>query len=113
MVTKVKRQECLEKYPKFPQIFSEDKFYYPHVLCEYILVLPIVSINAYSAELSQQITLLIDHLGLDSLIFLGDYKTAWLRQDNDYKPAKMALEYLKAQNVGVRFNGGIKVSNNR
>ena len=110
MITKIKRQECLEKYPKFPQIFSEDEFYYPQVLREYVLVLPVVPINTYSAKLSQQFTLLIEHLGLDSLIFLGDYKTAWLRQDNDFKPAKKALEYLKKQGIGVRFKGGIKVS---
>jgi hypothetical protein len=110
MIAKIKRQECLEKYSKFPQIFNEDEFYYPKLIREYVLVLPIVSVDKYSSKLSQQFTLLVDYLGLDSLIFLGDYKTAWLRQDNDFKPAKKALEYLKMQGIGVRFNGGIEVS---
>jgi hypothetical protein len=58
----------------------------------------------------KQFTFLVSYLGLNSLIFLGEYKMARLMQDNDYKPAKEALEYLKKQNIGIRFNGGIEVS---
>jgi hypothetical protein len=57
MIAKIKRQECLEKYSKFPQIFNEDEFYYPKLIREYVLVLPIVSVDKYSSKLSQQFTL--------------------------------------------------------
>jgi hypothetical protein len=39
------------------------------------------------------------------LIILGDWNTPWLRQTNDYAPAKEALEYL-SKSVDSSFNGG-------
>ncbi len=59
MIAKIKRRECLEKYQKFPQVFNVDESYYPKVISEYVLVLPITSVDKYSSKLAQQFTLLI------------------------------------------------------
>lgn len=46
----------------------------------------------------------------NSLIFLGDTTSPWLYQQNDYQPVKEAQEYLSANGIGKRFNGGIQTT---
>ena len=110
MIAKVKRLDCLRKYAKFPQIYNESDFFYPKAFYCYTFTLPRTSINVYVKKLSQQFTQLIELLKFDTLIFLDDYKMPWRGQDNEYKPAKRALQYLIEQNVGKRFNGGLEVN---
>lgn len=50
-----------------------------------------------------------EDLDFKSLIFLGDTKTAWLYQENNYKPVEEAQQFLKDQKVGKKFNGGLQI----
>ncbi len=40
-----------------------------------------------------------------NLMVLGDWATPWLHQDNDYKPVKETLDWLKTQ-IDTEFDGG-------
>ncbi len=111
MINKIKRQDCLKAYSKFPQCFPEkDDFFYPKISQSYTLTLSSKTINVHVRKLSKELVDLIQLLRFDCLIFLGDYKTPWLYQDNNYKPVERAIEYLKEKKVGRRFNGGFEVN---
>ena len=110
MFTKIKRHKALEIYPKFPQSnnFTEE-FVYPKVYSNFILSLQAKSAKGHTKTLSKEVKKLCNNLNFSDLIFLGDTKTAWLYQENDYKPAKDAYDFLIENNIGKRFNGGLKV----
>jgi hypothetical protein len=67
-------------------------------------------IPAYIDNLSDTIVAFADRLHWQAVVFLLDYSTPWLHQDNDYKPVKEALDYLKSKGVDAHFNGGFKAS---
>lgn len=67
-------------------------------------------IDNYIDKLADTIVALSDRLNWKAVIFLLDYSTPWLYQDNDYKPVKNALAYLKHIGVDSNFNGGFKAS---
>lgn len=115
MLSKVSRQKCLNDYPVFPlrsydYKTDEEEFFYPQVFKSYILTLSSKSYNGHIKVLGTELTRWTKELDSDSLIFLGDVELAWLNQENDYKPAKEAQEYLIHNNIGKRFNGAIRVS---
>lgn len=114
MLIKIKRQDCLDKYPKFPlRWYDETKeevvHFYPFVHRSYILTLPSKSIKGHIKLLGSELTKMINALDFDSLIFLGDTNSAWLSQDNDFRPVKEALHFLADNKVGKRFNGALQV----
>jgi hypothetical protein len=114
MLTKIRRQNCLDKYQTFPlrscdRNDDEEKFFYPEVFKTYILTLPSKSFKGHAKALGIEVTKLVKVLHADSLIFLGDTETPWLHQDNDYKPVKEAQEYLTVNKVSKRFNGALQV----
>jgi hypothetical protein len=114
MLTKIKRQHCLDQYTTFPlRSYDYDKdeedFYYPPVYKSYILTLPSRTFKGHVKALGTELTKLTKAFQSDTLIFLGDTDTPWLYQDNDYKPVKQAQDYLTTNNVGKRFNGALQV----
>jgi hypothetical protein len=110
MLTKISRKETLENYPKFPQSNNlTEEFIYPKVHSTFILTLQAKSVRGHTKKLSIELKRLCKILDFSNLLFLGDTKTAWLYQDNDYKPAKGAYNFLVDNNISKRFNGGLKV----
>jgi hypothetical protein len=114
MLIKIKRQECLDKYPKFPQAWynylKEDiEYFYPNAFDNFVLTLESKSFKGHSKLLGIELTKLINLIGYNNLIFLGDANTAWLYQDSDYKPVKEALQFLTDNRIGKKFNGAIQI----
>ncbi|MHA4808402.1 hypothetical protein ACX0G9_09850 [Flavitalea flava] len=111
MFKKIARKACLAQYPKFPWTdHRHDNYFFPKARCGYILMLSSNSINRHAKNLATETVNLVQLLGVESLIFLGDTKTPWLYQQNDYKPANLALVYLFEKKVGSKFNGGFEIS---
>jgi hypothetical protein len=116
MLIKIKRQDCLNKYPSFPlrgynYDKEEEEFFYPKVFKSYVLTLPSKSFKGHIKQLGTELLKLTRQLGYDNLVFLGDTQLAWLHQENDYKPAKEAQQYLVDNKIGKRFNGALQVDN--
>jgi len=114
MLIKINRQDCLDKYSKFPlswydELKEEIDHTYPQVHYSYILTLPSKSFSHHIKLLGGKLAKLLDAFGFETLIFLGDTDTAWLFQDSNYKPVKKALNFLKDNKVGKRFNGALQV----
>lgn len=72
--------------------------------------LPHATLEAYLENLSNAVSELSDKLQWKSVIFLLDYPTPWLDQDNDYEPVKKALTYLKRLGVDKKFTGGFSAT---
>ncbi len=107
---KIARKTAYAKCPKFPHSDNKSEtFYFPKSYKDGALIVGAKTPIAYSKELSVAFSKLITNLGIENLVFLGDTKTPWLNQENDYKPVKEALQYLKDSNVGGRFNGALKI----
>ena len=114
MLIKISRQNCLHEYPVFPTrdydpVKDEEVYFYPTVHKHYILTLSSKSFKGHVKQLALQVLKLTTELGSDKLAFLGDTGLPWLSQDNDYKPAKEAQQYLLENKVGKRFNGALEV----
>ncbi|WP_276503587.1 hypothetical protein [Terrimonas pollutisoli] len=114
MLNKIKRQDCLDKYPKFPlrwydEIKEDLDYSYPEVYYSYVLTIPSKFLKGHIKLLGSELTVIANALGFDTLIFLGDTNVAWLSQNNDFKPAKDALQFLTDNKVGKRFNGALQV----
>jgi len=114
MLTKIRRQDCLEKYQVFPlrsynEERDEEEFFSPKTYKSYILTLPSKSFKGHIKLLATELTNLTERLPSTTLLFLGDNELPWLHQDNDYKPAKEAQQYLASHKVGKRFNGALQV----
>lgn len=67
-------------------------------------------IDQYLNNLGNGLENLNKQLDWQSTIFLLDYPTPWLSQDNDYEPVKKALDYLKSIGVTDDFTGGFKAN---
>ena len=110
MIT-IKRKDCLAQYPLFPISDNErEEFFYPKTCKNYILTVTAKTLNGHVKQLGKNIAALARNTNATSLVFLGDYKRAWRYQENDYKHARAALQYLEDNGIGKRFNGGIEVS---
>lgn len=115
MLTKINRAKCLAKYPNFPQfIYNETTGDYepvhPDTFDFFILTLPAKTLNGHLNGLIKSLVKVIELMDYPHLTFLGDFKTAWRYQDNDYPPVQHALQYLIDNGVGKRFNGALQVS---
>jgi len=114
MITKINRQIALNKYPAFPtrgydMVNDEDIFHYPKVHSTIILTLNSKSFRGHINTLATEIINFVKQLDSQYLVFLGDTKTAWLSQKNEYRPANEARQFLVDNNVGQRFNGALQV----
>ena len=116
MLIKINRQDCLKKYPSFPvrsynHEKDEEAFFYPKVFKSYILTLTSKTFKGHIRQLGTELLKLINQLGYDKIIFMGDTELAWLHQDNEYKPVKEAQQYLIDNKIGKLFNGALQVEN--
>jgi hypothetical protein len=114
MLIKINRQDCLKKYPTFPlssydYAKDEEAFFYPKVFKSYILTLSSKTFRGHIRQLGNKLKELTEVLNFAALLFLGDTELPWLHQDNDYKPAKEAQQYLTENKIGKRFNGALQV----
>ena len=118
MLTKIKRQDCLGKFPIFPQreydkSNDEEVIFYPKIHSLYWLKLESKSSIGLAKKLATEITSLFAKLNIDKLIFLGDTKYPWITklsaERTDYKLLTNALTYLTKNKIGRRFNGAIEV----
>lgn len=114
MITKVNRKLCLEKYPSLPSLIwvkskkDYDEFY-PDFYDFFILKISGKSFETKIKRLGKEMKNVFAKMGCKDLTFLGDMNTPWLYRDNDYKPAKLAVDYLKENKLGKKFNGALKV----
>jgi hypothetical protein len=72
--------------------------------------LPFAEIYDYAESLSEAMVTLAEKLEWQAVIFLLVYPTPWLRQENNYKPVKKALDHLKSIGITNDFTGGIKAN---
>ena len=72
--------------------------------------LPYAEIDDYAQSLAKSIVILSEKLGWESVIYLPVYRMPWLGQQNDYKPVKRAINYLKSIGTTDDFAGGFKVN---
>jgi hypothetical protein len=118
MLTKIKRQDCLSKFPKFPQrdydkSSDEEGFFYPKIQSLYWLKLESKSSRGLTSLLATEITSLFKKLNINKLVFLGDTKRPWISRLSaeriNYRPFTDAATYLTENKIGKRFNGAIEV----
>jgi len=111
MYKKINRKECLDQYPIFPQSDNRNEvFFFPKIYRRYVLMLSSKTIKRHAKNLAAEVSDLIEYLKADCLIFLGDTKTPWLYQQNDFESVKSALEHLYENKIGKTFNGGLELS---
>ena len=118
MLQRIKRQQCLDRYPKFPlrhydKFSDEEIFTYPKTAAQYWLRLEAKTRVQLTKVLVSEIVKLYRSLNIVRLIFLCDADTTWITRNSykrtDLKQVIKAVEYLKANKIGVRFNGGVIV----
>lgn len=118
MLTKIKRDECLTVFSKFPlreydKTIDDEIVTYPNIHSLYWLKLDNTSSRHFANELAKQVTLLYEKLNIDRLVFLGDTKSSWISkrmaERKDYKPLINAVTYLTDNKIGRRFNGAIEI----
>ncbi len=110
MLTRIRRQDCYNKYPGFPQSdYLNEVYTYPKVFKSYVLTVDSKSAKGHIKILAAEIIKLLIGSEIHSLIFLGDANTPWLKQENEYKPVKEATNYLLDHKINRRFNGAIRV----
>ncbi|MEO6149559.1 MAG: hypothetical protein ABIP28_05335 [Mucilaginibacter sp.] len=113
MIKKISRKQFLSDFPEFPQTnYWGDELTHPEVYDNYIITLQSKSAKGHAKLLGIELTKLITSFKTEALLFLGETKTPWLYQSNDYKPVKESLEYLSANKVSKSFNGALKVDLN-
>lgn len=115
MLIKIDRQEAINRFPHLPlrhdnPKVEEDVFDYPKVFANYILTLHSTSYKGHIKLLGTQLVSLVNNLGYDNCIFLGDKDIAWLRRFNTHENFQEALQYLIDNKINKRFNGALQVS---
>lgn len=65
--------------------------------------------ETYISSLANSIRELSIKMNWGETIFILNYSTPWLYQQNNYAPVSRALEYFKSIGVKEEFNGGFKV----
>lgn len=114
MLAQIKRQECLDRFPKFPtrvldKVLDDFIEYFPESHSYYVLTSGHKTFKGRINHLGQEISRIAKKMGYSSLIFLGNEDIPWRYRDSDFKPAKTALDYLVHNKVGKRFNGALQV----
>jgi hypothetical protein len=113
-LVKLKREECLSLYPKFPVAdYLREQFDFPDIFKSYFLSIAPKPRAKYIKALSVAISNLVKELGYEFLVFLDDGKTPWLYRCGEnrgkYNPINKALDYFGSKDMGVRFNGALQL----
>lgn len=114
MIRKIIRQQALELYPSLPySTYNEEKeeaiYNYPKYCSRYFLTISAKTIKTHIPRIIAEFLKLCRTCNIDQLIFLGEWETPWLFQQNDYIRAQEAKDYLQSNKVGKRFNGALEV----
>ena len=109
MLIKIDRQDAINKFPILPlrhydRKKDEDVFKSPKVFANYVLTLPSKSYRGHQKLLGTQISYLVESLGYDHLVFLGDIDIAWLKRLDTYERFQESLQYLADNKIGKRLN---------
>ena len=112
MLKKLTRQECLDRFTAFPlreyDRKNEEVYYYPKIYSKYWLKLEAKTTIQFKKKLALEITEIYKELKVERLTFLCDYSSPWITKNSknrtDYKELFDALNYLRNNNVGSRFN---------
>ncbi|MBD1385596.1 hypothetical protein IDJ75_09935 [Mucilaginibacter rigui] len=114
MLTKIGRKKFLEKYPDFPTASEQRNiFHFPEVYAGYVLYVEHKSDIGLGNNLAKATQSLVETLCCKELNFLGDTKTPWVYQDNEYKPITQGIIYFKENKLDGHFIGGINVPSTR
>lgn len=114
MIKKIKRDICIIKYRSLPLSEYEketdsDVYHSPDIQSVYWLKLE----NDSSKNLTKQFLKLINGLGIEDLIILGEINKPWISKltstRKDYKPLIKTLEYFKSKKLTTKFNGGLQI----
>lgn len=110
----VSQEEC-DKWNKEEQLEfdkNSDKIQIDPIkfIDELIFTFSKTKFDHYLDKLGNGLETLTKQLDWQSIIFLLDYPTPWLSQDNDYEPVKKALDYLRSIGVTDDFTGGFKAN---
>ncbi|MBS1623265.1 MAG: hypothetical protein JST83_04560 [Bacteroidetes bacterium] len=109
MLRKINRAACLSLYPGFPLDYGDgESFFFPEAIHSYILNPDPSGTRIKSIAAANLLCTLLSHIGCHQLIFLGDSTSPWYRHSSS-KPAKLAIEYLKASRISKSFDGGIVI----
>lgn len=110
MIGKIDYHACRLDYPSFPWVDNQkEAFFFPEVCQIRILIISSKSAKKHAENLSRELDKLFQVIGLENLIFLGEYKRAWRYQDNPYPPVQDALAYLKQNKVTKNFDGALDI----
>ena len=118
MIKKLSRKKCIELYPSFPlreyNEESEDyEFEYPTTYANYWLSIESKTNIQHKKNLAVEVEKLYKELKVEKLIFLCDYKSTWItrnsRDRTDFKQLIKAVDYLKDNKIGLKFDGGLIV----
>lgn len=119
MLEKISRDFCLIKYRKFPlrdfnKKTDDEIFFYPKIHSHYWLKLELKLEENLIEILSTEIFTLYKNLGVENLIFFGDYNKKWISKftenRDDYKPLIETVNYFKKHKIANRFNGAVMVN---
>ena len=115
MIKKIARQEALELYPSRPYLTydnekDEETYHYPKYYSRYYLSISAKSIKTHIPRIIAEFLKVCKACSIDQLLFLGQWETPWLFQQNDYIRAQEAMNFLKSNKVGKRFNGALMVN---
>jgi hypothetical protein len=110
MIGKIDYHTCQLDYPNFPRVDNRKEiFFFPEVCQFHILSISSKSAKGHGGNLSRELDKLFQMIGLENLIFLGEYKRAWRHQENSYPAVRDALAYLKQHKVTKNFDGALDV----
>ncbi|MEO7991266.1 MAG: hypothetical protein ABI663_17075 [Chryseolinea sp.] len=90
---------------KIDAVSIKDKY-----IDEIVFKSPTNKADLYTEQLGRGLESFTNNLHWESTIFLLEYPTPWLSQDNDFEPVKKALDYLRSIGVAKDFIGGFKAS---
>ncbi len=111
MLRRIKRKECLSLYQSTPLSDGAIDFYFfPKTISAYILSYAPEKKRIRSIALANSLSTLLQDMGYQQVIFIGDNTRPWLYQKNTYRPVRVAMEYLTANDISPSFNGGIIVN---
>jgi hypothetical protein len=113
MIGRIDYLICRQEYPCFPSVDNQKGiFLFPKVYQTRILTISSKSAKAHAQNLSKELDRLLNLIGIENILFLGEYRSAWRYHDNPYPPVQDALGYLVQNKVTKKFDGALDVSKN-
>ncbi len=107
------RKSAFQRFSVFPKTnLSKEKFSFPKVVGSENLIIKANSFEENVGLLTEALTSFLKESGSKKIWILGDAKTPWRFQENEFPPVAAALAYLTKEGVKRSFNGaiGIKAS---